>query len=279
MEKVNEYHGVYFDLPPEVYHAEEALSASGCVELLTSKWHYYQAFLNPSREPLDTEALRKGTRTHCYLLEPDEFPKRYAMSPSIDKRTVAWKKFKADAEAEGKEAYTVDEQRDLDGMREAIRAHPYARGLIERPGKRCEVSIFWREYTPDGLSYRCKARLDLLTDRFIADVKTTHDATEGGFQRTAWNFRYDVRAAWYLRALEAFPTLFGAGPYHFALIAIEPSYPWLCNVYAYEAGDLVLGQRDVETAIARYRDGLANGWAREDLRPIALKLPRWVQNT
>jgi len=78
--------GIYLKLPDEVYFADPAISYSGGVKLLleSAASYWLNSPWNPDRDPgkVETDRLAKGKVFHCLLLEPDQFFKRYFISPS-----------------------------------------------------------------------------------------------------------------------------------------------------------------------------------------------------
>lgn len=64
----------------EEYHAKEGLSASGIKLLLKCpKQYYHRYILKEDNEP--TKAMLEGTQFHTFVLEPEEFKKRYYIYP------------------------------------------------------------------------------------------------------------------------------------------------------------------------------------------------------
>lgn len=62
----------------DAYHADRAIGSSGLKKLKQSPLHYWAAYLDPEREPVDSQALRIGRAWHCAVFEPEHFGDRYA---------------------------------------------------------------------------------------------------------------------------------------------------------------------------------------------------------
>ena len=71
--------GLVPDMPAEVYHAINAMSAGGLKRMKQSPAHYYGAHLDPQRPPpaAPTPAMLAGTLMHCALFEPEAIDAEY----------------------------------------------------------------------------------------------------------------------------------------------------------------------------------------------------------
>jgi len=270
--------GVFFDVPMADYLAVDALSASGCEALIShGKWGFYMRNLHPDRERRETNALADGELLHTYLLEPERFAREYMRGPDgpEDKRLRAWKDAIAEAEATGRQILKPSQFAWLARCRAEVDAHPFARSAILGSSGLSEVTVYW-----EMGGVHCKARFDRLMPKIGIDLKKTRDASDDGFVREAERYRYDIKASWYLSASNAMLDL-GDDRFqqtHFGFVAIEQGWPQLVNVFAYEREDLRRADRQIAQAIELYRDGLENGWGRDDLVVKRLRLPAWVRD-
>lgn len=74
--------GIYFNLPEDVYFAEQRLDFTGISALLKSPTEYwFSSRLNPLFEEKKTPAFFEGKIYHTLILEPDEFANRYVVEP------------------------------------------------------------------------------------------------------------------------------------------------------------------------------------------------------
>ena len=70
--------GVYFDLPESIYRDLRRLGSTDLPKLLRSVGQFWStSWLNPQREPKQTDAQSMGSAWHCARLESDHFPDRY----------------------------------------------------------------------------------------------------------------------------------------------------------------------------------------------------------
>lgn len=78
--------GIYYDMPEEEYHSDWSLSASGLKNLIVSPLCYWINHpMNPSYEPVRTDAMDIGTAWHKYVLEgKDAFDKIYVVELNKD---------------------------------------------------------------------------------------------------------------------------------------------------------------------------------------------------
>ncbi|WP_038204096.1 PD-(D/E)XK nuclease-like domain-containing protein [Xenorhabdus bovienii] len=188
--------GIYYDISNEDYHQGEGISKSQLdiigqapAELIWQR--------NAPIDEEKTKSLDIGTALHCLLLEPDEFGKRFAIEPKLDKRTKAGKE---EAEAfdlanQDKIILTQEESRKLLIMRDSALAHPIAKWFLEADGQ-SETSIYWNDSETDVL---CRSRPDKLITTadqdWIVDVKSSADMEK--FEKDFYKYRYHVQDAFY----------------------------------------------------------------------------------
>src|SRR5574337_1386605 len=202
----------------------------------------------------DTPATDMGTAVHQLLLRDDRV--RVAAFP--DYRTKDAQAWRDGVRAEGcvpMLAHKWEEARTIaDRVREQIIALnldpvPFTEGTAEHV-------IRWTDRGVD-----CRAMLDWLRDDLetIDDLKTTSDASPRGFQRKVWNRRYDIQAAFYLRAAAAW---LGEMSHpikpRFRWVAVETEYP--CLVTVHEPDKLALENADarVDEALDLWRACVEN---------------------
>src|SRR5574337_1975489 len=203
----------------------------------------------------DTPATDMGTAVHQLLLRDD----RVRVADFPDYRTKDAQAWRDGVRAEGcvpMLAHKWEEARTIaDRVREQIIALnldpvPFTKGTAEHV-------IRWEDRGVD-----CRAMLDWLRDDLtvIDDLKTTNDASPRGVHRKVWKLRYDIQAAFYLRALTAW---LGAMSHpikpRFRWVAVETEYPYLVTVH--EPSKLALDNADarVDEAIDRWRECTTTG--------------------
>ena len=138
-------------IPNEEYHKDTSrISKSGLDLINKSPAHYYYRYLDPNYvKPKEKEWAATGNALGCAILEPDEFPIRYAFLDDVEickeiggARPTSTNKYKEwyEKEAErlkGKIILTPEEYNQTIKMRDSGRAHPafktiLAQGYSER---------------------------------------------------------------------------------------------------------------------------------------------------
>lgn len=256
------------------YHAHSAIGASGLKLLARSPLHYWAAYIDPEREPMQpTAAMALGTATHCAILEPHRFDDLYAVLPEgLDRRTKEGKQLFADIESSGKQPIRSDDFERLMRMRAAVDCTPGAAFIINRATAH-EISLFWRD--PET-GVECKIRPDIYLAPngnlapLIADLKTTSDASPSAFGRQAWSLSMHIQAALYTRGAQLALNL-PTRP-DFAWIAVESDRPHAVMVYTAPAELIEYGDREVARLLRVYADCCAaNHWpAYGYAQPLAL---------
>lgn len=157
-----------------------------------------------------------GELWHCRVGEPTMFDKRFRLA-ACGRQAKA---FKVEAEAaalEGVRLYTQKEIDHVDRMDKAVWLDPAAAAILEAPGLETELVIAW---TDEATGLPCKAKLDFVNRdaRHAGDLKTTVDASPGGFSRQCANLYYHAQQAFYMDGLAA---VFPGDPWRWSWIAVE----------------------------------------------------------
>lgn len=252
------------------YHATPAISKSD-LDLIDKSPEYYKYFKENPRE--QTAAMLLGSVFHKLVLEPETFAAEYAVCPAVDRRTKADKEtYQAfvDSLHDGVEVITDDVYKTAQAMAEAVKNHPIVARLLQ--GGQAETSYFWDE---NGIE--CKCRPDYLrTDiKCAIDLKSTQNASPESFVRSAYDYRYHVQAAWYLRGLKAC----GVEAENFIFIAIEKEAPYTVCVYAADDLMLRLGEQEALENLKTYAECRDTDiWYGYEKEPEihSLSLPDWV---
>ena len=239
--------GLYFDLNDEEYHADTALSASGVVNLLVSPLTFWvNSAFNPEREDVSSEAKERGRAFHTRLLEGEErYDALYAAPPDIadypdaldgaetlrakcadleikkggtiaelcgriheaDPDAVLWPLVMAEFRDDngGKTIIKPDLAQDIHRKARIVEMHDSAKKAFR--GGWPEVSAFWFDETGVPM----KARFDYLKARAVVDLKTFTNSlglpVDAAIARAVANYRYHVKAALYMDAVEAMKEL------------------------------------------------------------------------
>jgi hypothetical protein len=246
------------DVPPDVYHADllhpvPSLSASLAHVLVTrSPLHAWVQHprLNPDFVATDEAKFDVGTVCHSLLLDHS---RQVAIIDADDWRSKAAQAARDESRAAGKTPLLRQQWNSVETLVRAIGdqlgSHHAEPPLLE-DGKP-ERTLVWEE---DGVA--CRARLDWLRDDLAAvdDLKTTgRSARQDEFSRNLYSLGYDLKAAWYLRGVEA---VTGERP-AFRWIVAETSPPYAVSVVTATPEVLDVGEAKCEYALSLWRECMA----------------------
>lgn len=251
------------------YRGLKAVNWSALKNYSKSPAHYRAYIENP---PEQTPAMLLGSALHCWVLEPKEFCKRYAVVPELDRRTKAgreaWTQFQD--QASGKELLTPEQLEAVRNMGAAVHGC-HARNLVEL----CEVHEQAITWTDPVTGLACKGRLDAYSPHtgVVVDIKTTSDASPRAFQRTIATYLYHGQAAFYLDGLNAN----GIRAEHFIFVAVEKEPPYGVASYACSPEMIAAGRMLTRQYLDTHKECLDSGrWPGylDQVQPI--ELPRWA---
>ena len=226
------------------YHARPEVSKSLLDKVNQSPAHY-KAYKDGIITNETTPAMIKGSALHILCLEPHKAATEIAVKPDVDGRTKDGKTVIADfvANCEGKLILSHKDYQAVDGMATSLANSPFA--SLFKCGK-AEASLFAEI---DGVNVRAKP--DFIGDNgFIYDLKSTDNASDEAFDRSIFNYRYYVQAAFYW---DIYALCYGREPQGFTLVPVESSLP-------HNAGKLVTFYPDnklLEYGRQEYRRNLA----------------------
>lgn len=270
-------HGLHRNVAERVYREDTGLNASvvkhGVGEgASVAAMNWVRA--NPDQ---DTPSKRLGTALHSLVLEPETFLDRHPIYREPKNKgegsKTKWEAFQA-AHA-GKIILNEDQEAKLARMRDSIMDHPYARLLVTGNGDRECVAI-WN--SAGGL--RCKARIDFLNTerRVLVDLKTTNDASERAWARSAAQFKYDVQAAWYMWG-------FWAAMEHqdctMAFVVVENDGLHRCRVFTLPPDAINAAGRAIRELLPHWREAEKTG-VYQDIPhndPTEIVWPAWAVRT
>lgn len=220
------------DITIEQYHSGPGISRSGLELFRRSPLHYWHKYLNPKKPTEENseittrrDALQFGNAFHTYVLEREEFDKRYMIVDKPNRTSNAGKAAWAETllQAGNRELICSESFQDLVAMDKAIDRSTTARGLIE--DGYYEKSLFW---TDKDTGLLCKVRPDIWHNNMIVDLKTCTNASYREFQRSVYSFGYYIQAA---MIHEALYNLHNINMMNFLFIAIEKDAPNAVAVY------------------------------------------------
>ncbi len=272
-------YGIHAGMSFREYAALPAVNHSSLRFIARSPAHY---LANQVKAAEETDAQRLGTMIHTYVLEPKDFPNRYVLTPDLTKglidkngreytrptATTAYRDRRAQwlRTVGSRQEITSEELETCDAIDRSLRAHPAASALLEASFS-TELVLIWRD-EETGLD--CKARLDYLNDDgVVADLKSTVDASPGGFARAIADHDYYTAAAWYLWGLACV----GASAQRFLHVAVEKDEPHAVGVYELADDDLDLGLTTTRRWLTTLAECKAtNNWPAYsgDIQPIRL---------
>lgn len=214
--------------------------------------HYLHALTS---ERPDTAAMRLGRLVHTRVLGGDA-----VAVYDGERRGKAWLEY-ATAN-EGREIVTIKEYDAAAPIADAVLRNADARELIIDAAHETQVS--W-----SSAGRACTGRLDVLGDTYVADLKTTNDASPAGFARQAYRMGYHAQLAWYCD---------GAKRPDAYLIAVESSAPYPVTVMQITPAMLDEGRRQYRTWFELLRNCEdSNQWPEYAQTVVPLDVPGWIE--
>lgn len=262
--------GWFEDIENEAYHKGPGVSSTGLRVLAKSPGHY-KAYLE--EEFPETDALLEGQAFHTYLLEPDEFNKKYDVVHGVRS-----KKMKEEAAAEGIKLITGKQSINIIHWHDAIMEHDEAAKLISAHGH-VERSGFWIDKENNVL---CKARPDKMIPsiKTVVDLKTMSTAQQSevnieiNFHRAIANYKYHWQATYYLMGASE---LEKAKYINFVWIVVEKEAPYQVCVKIADESMLYEGEHSIKMLLQRYGEcSRLNAWPKPLYPGIrTASLPEW----
>lgn len=262
------------DLLIDEYHSRPDVSKSGLDIIAQSPHHYWARKMAQDRPPEPVRGGQlEGSLAHCAILEPDQFFTRYAIGPTVNRNTKAWKEF---VEANPDRIALQDEQVTAAfAQARAVRAIPDVADLLSSGA--AEVSAFW---TDESTGVACRCRPDWAhpvgDDAVILlDVKTYSDASPEEFRRQVARKRYHVQDAFYSDGYEAAS---GLRVLAFVFVAVETAYPYAASACMLGADDQDVGRRLYKADLATFQQCQQTGvWPGYGDTINLINLPAWAK--
>jgi exodeoxyribonuclease VIII len=262
------------DIDNGVYHASAGISRSGITEFKKSPLHYWQAYLAPNRiKKSPTPSMILGDAVHTKLLEPDLFDERFIVSQRYDGRTKIGKASKElfEMSAAGKSILDSDQYITLEAICNEVDKHPLIPRLLK--DAKIERSLYWIDSETELL---CKARPDVLTPKYIIDVKTTADSSYEAFMWSIKNYNYHIQAA---MIIDAIRELTGVLMHNFIFITIQTTPPY--KPFLYNLSDMYIewGREEYKRLLRVLRNCFdTNQWDRDRNQVIEIDINRVYPN-
>ena len=246
----------------EEYDSVQAVNWSTLKYAVQSGLCYQHHLTN---RPDETDAMRLGRATHTAVFEPDRLLHEYVIWANGRRAGTEWEAFKA-MHAD-RTILKPDEYDTAIAIRDAVHAHKVAKKLLAAKGQ-AECTLRWVD-TETGLS--CKARLDWLTARTLADLKTARNIDARAFGRTAGDMLYHCQFAFARMGLEA-----NGRKVAVKIIAVENEAPHDVAVYELDDDMIWAGEETVRTALARVAEcRKSKRWPGRYPEALPLQLPKW----
>jgi hypothetical protein len=277
----------------EQYHGDKNyVSASGLKKLKISPAHFIE---DAETESEETEAMQFGSAYHCFVLEPKKFEDEYYIFNDHDicekltgegfqkpRATKAYKEWEESQMRvmEDKKVITKDVFDQLQGMREKLFRHPYAKMLLSDG---FNEQGYMGEIQTEAGPINVKFKPDHVNEKkkIIVDLKTTRDASKDGFPKVAGELSYHIQAAFYADLME-----YIAGDnrrYTFFFIAQEKKKPYAFNIFESSPQFISQGRFEYEMLLQLYKYCTDNStwpgyqiWCENKYGILELKLPPWA---
>lgn len=276
------------NVPAAEYHRRElGVISAGVLRMLNEQTPaHYRAWVD-AKDGGDSPAMALGRAYHDRVLLPELFAKSYvaqatnaprdlrhlrnAKKPSDDTlASIAW--WDAwQAENAGKTVLTADDFALIEAMYAALMRNPDAADALFTDGE-SEVTLRW---TDGDTGLKCKARADRWNRRrrFMADLKSTDDASERGFGRSVVRYGYDITHAHYCEAAKEC----GEPLDCYLIVAQEKRPPYLSVVYQLDVAAEARGYEIRNSGMQTMLGCLAtNTWPGYPSGVQPLALPGWA---
>jgi exodeoxyribonuclease VIII len=306
------------DMPNGEYQATDAVSKSQLDAMTISPLAYWDAYVNPDREPREEKhCFIIGGGTHTLVLERHLFEQHYAVGfdkskfpdaldtmaqmkvelaargmmvsgakPELIARLVDESDFPASRIMAKLEEHHIAQM----GSRIAIDARSYKDmlGMLSAINSHHTASgiiegcfaeqSYFVRDDADGILRKCRPDIITRNGQVVGDLKTTDDVSKIGFGRTIAQRRYHVQAAWYLDILDL---LYGeSAPKTFCFIAVQKTRPYDVAVHVLTDDQIEEGRRLYKIDLQRLiQCRKENYWPGADGgNIIAAEMPNWAMN-
>ncbi len=269
--------GLYPSVPVDDYHADRAsLSVSGAKLLMPpscpAKFRYAQDNPQPIRKVWDfghvAHRLVLGKGSEFVVLHPDVHGLKVDGTPAdAPTKTKNWADHEASARAQGKIPIHIDEFERAQAMAAAVLEHPECGKWFQG---QAEVSAYHRD--PET-GVRLRARVDMLGDDYITELKTSLTANPGDLERIFYKLKYHCQNAWYQ---DLFSAVTGRD-LKFRFVVVEKEPPHVVTPIVYDDIAIGDGRRLNRQAIHLYKQCHDTGrWPGYSTGTEMISLPAWA---
>lgn len=223
--------------------------------------NHYVKYVTKEKEP-PSAAMRFGNAFHTYLLEPNEFDKRYhVLDQSVNKRKKEYKDLLASLESDGILPLDFDDMERIRSMNASVLSHKWGNQLCSEMAESYEQEVKGKIN-----GYMFKGFADVIGASYVADLKTAIDGSPSTFIRQADQLGYHLQAAIYSQ-------LTGKG---FYWVVVESNYPHNVCVYTQTQEDYEKASEYLFSLVDRFVvwDGSYDHSGYSD-EIIDLRIPSW----
>jgi exodeoxyribonuclease VIII len=235
-------------LSNEDYHAANGLSRSGIVRLQKSPLHFHARSLDDNVEDETSYALTFGSAFDTYLLDNENFSKKYHIADKPNQTTkigkAAWEVIKF--EARGKLILSTADLHTIVCMTDSLMSREAAQTIINNKRKHIQPSIFWNDPDTGTLLKACP---DIVLPNQMADIKTTRDASLRKFAWASRDYGYGIQAA---MSLDGWEIAKGDKIEIFTLMAVEKIYPFATGFYLIDADSIQRARDEYKEEVQKY---------------------------
>lgn len=273
------------------YHQAEGISKSGLDLISKAPLFYYDTYLAPDKEPLDTDALKIGRLAHTMLLQPELIDKEFNILPcgkQINKETLEWYEYTKTPQfnpddwkitdklakyigISDKQNINIKDYIEVEKMIKVLKADPQVQ-LLLTDGE-AELSFYERD---GDFTKRCRADY-IRKDGIVIDYKSVaggffSDGSPESFQRTAVKLGYHKGAAWYTDIIAKDRPVEG-----FIFLVQEKVRPYAYAIYQLSDTFIEAGRIAVNKNYELYKECKAkNDWPGYTKGIVEIEKPNWI---
>lgn len=234
--------GIYLDVPEDLYHEAPFCSQSFMWTLIDDS----PMDAKYKRDhPEETKSTVLGSAMHTMVLEPDLLEERFVVKGKCESTTQTGKRCsRMGSVHRGDHWYcgqhdpgsdfgvidprlvmTSEEHAAAVAMAHRLKAKSWIRRMLNSEGP-TELTILWR-HEPTQVLIKCRIdKLDIARKRAM-DLKSARQANKRGFSLAITKWGYDIQAATYMKACEAF----GIKLLDFAFAVVKNTAPFGAALY------------------------------------------------
>lgn len=261
-------------MPLPIKLSDRPLSYSSLSAFQRSPSNYIEYLTMPR---MKSDAFLLGDAVDCLLLTPDDFEKRFAVSPKFNKATTVGKEGAAKFAKEAANKTVIDEAMYAKALRMVnnFKNNAHTNAFL------CKLTQTQREikFTDKETGLPLIAKLDGTGENLICDLKTTQNASPEEFSRSVFNYGYHLQAAIYSEGMKSI------GQHcDFYWLCVESSAPYGCSVIKAHKDVLAYGKQELRKLLDMFRYCLDNDlwkssydfWTGTGVSEISL--PGWLKN-